>query len=71
MKKNLRQYGYFAASGIVLIIAQVFAQIDLKRVYCHSDHPWMHGHVAWHLLCAVGMYLAGMHFNKILGTKSR
>lgn len=62
---SLRRYGVFAAGMAVLALAQVFAQIDLRRIHCEADHPWLHGHVLWHILCAVGMYLAGIHLEKM------
>lgn len=63
-EKSLRSYGTFAAGFAVLVLAQVCAQMDLKRVHCDPEHLWLHGHVLWHILCAVGMYLAGMHLDQ-------
>lgn len=61
----LRRYGPFALGIFTLIVAKIFAQLDLKRVYCDPEHPWLHGHVLWHLLCAVAMGFAGVHLNRM------
>ncbi|MCC6137687.1 MAG: ceramidase domain-containing protein [Bdellovibrionaceae bacterium] len=59
--KMLKQYGAFAIGLVTLILAQVSAQIDLKRIYCEPDNVFLHGHVIWHLLCAVAMYFIALH----------
>ncbi|MBX3041612.1 MAG: ceramidase domain-containing protein [Bdellovibrionaceae bacterium] len=63
-QKKLHQYGSFAIALILLIAAQIFAQIDLKRIYCEPENLIMHGHVAWHILCALAMYFIAKHLNK-------
>ncbi len=50
---------FFVLSLSTLIVAQVFAQIDLKRIWCEPSNAILHGHVIWHVLCALGMYFAG------------
>ncbi len=50
---------FFALSIVTLIVAQIFAQIDLKRIWCEPNNSLLHGHVIWHVLCALGMYFAG------------
>lgn len=55
---------YFIISIVTLIVAQVFAQIDLKRIYCKPESLFLHGHVMWHLLCAVSMYFAALHMRE-------
>jgi Ceramidase len=62
--KRTRKFHWFVLSFSVLVIAQVFAQIDLKRIYCEPTNIFVHGHVAWHILCAVAMGLAGMHMKE-------
>jgi Ceramidase len=62
--KKTRKVYFFAASFVVLFIAQVFAQIDLKRIYCDPNNLILHGHVAWHCLCAVAMYFAALHIRE-------
>ena len=62
--KKTRKVYFFATSFIVLIIAQVFAQIDLKRIYCEPNNMILHGHVIWHVLCAMAMAFAGLHIRE-------
>jgi hypothetical protein len=62
--KKTRKAKWFALSFVFLIIAQVFAQIDLKRIYCEPQNIFLHGHVIWHCLCAVSMYFAGLHIRE-------
>lgn len=56
--KNRRGAVDFFLSFGVLVVAQISAQIDLKRIYCDPAHPWLHGHVIWHGLCALAMLFA-------------
>lgn len=62
---RLKEYGWFVAAVITLILAQISAQIDLKRVYCQPENVWLHGHVIWHLLCALGMGFAALHMDRL------
>lgn len=62
--KKTRKVYFFAASFGVLILAQVFAQIDLRRIYCEPSNMILHGHVIWHCLCAVAMGFAGLHIRE-------
>jgi len=61
---------YFWLSIVLLVIAQVSAQIDLKRVYCQPESLFFHGHVLWHILCAVAMYFAALHMREHSPTKA-
>lgn len=55
---------YFILSFLILIIAQVCAQLDLKRIYCNPENLFFHGHVLWHILCAVAMGFAALHIHE-------
>ena len=57
----LRHYKYFALAFLFLVVAQVFAIIDIQRIYCEPENIYLHGHVIWHLCGAVGMAFAGIH----------
>lgn len=71
LKKNdVDNYKYLYLSLLFIFIAQVFAQIDLKRVYCNPENLFLHGHVIWHLLSSVSMLFFGVYINQIL-TKKR
>lgn len=62
--KQTKKFYWFALSFTTLVIAQVFAQIDLKRIYCEPSNLIVHGHVAWHCLCAVAMGFAGLYMKE-------
>lgn len=62
--KKTRQVHWFALSFCFLIIAQISAQVDLKRIYCDPQNTILHGHVIWHCICAVSMYFAGLHIRE-------
>lgn len=62
--KITRKFYWFALSFVTLVIAQIFAQIDLKRIYCDPNNLIVHGHVAWHCLCAVAMGLAALYMKE-------
>ncbi|MBY0386056.1 ceramidase domain-containing protein [bacterium] len=63
LKKTRKMY-FFFASFTVLIVAQVFSLIDLKRIYCEPSNMILHGHVIWHFLCAVSMGFVGLHIRE-------
>lgn len=63
--KQLQHYSAFAAGFGALILAQISAQIDLKRIYCEPQNLWFHGHVIWHILCAISMCFIALHLNRV------
>jgi hypothetical protein len=58
--KRTKRFSFFILSISILILAQVSAQVDLKRIYCDPQNILLHGHVVWHILCAIAMYFAGL-----------
>jgi len=64
-ESSLKKYGFMAIAGVILILAQVSAQVDLKRIYCQPENIFLHGHVIWHILCAFGMYFIAKHIQVI------
>lgn len=63
-----KSWGYLVLTVMVLVCAQVFAQLDLKRIYCHPE-GYLHGHVLWHILCATGMVTATYHLEQHIPKK--
>lgn len=53
----------FIIACIFIIVAQAASLVDGARVLCHPHH-WMQGHAIWHILGAVGLYFAFMHFRQ-------
>lgn len=64
-QEQLKFYGAFAVGFLTLIVAQISAQIDLKRIYCEPDNMILHGHMIWHILCAVAMYFIAVHMSRV------
>ncbi len=64
-EKRLKEYSWFALAVVALGVAQGFAILDIKRIWCEPDNFFLHGHVVWHLLGSVGMLFAGLHLNRI------
>ena len=66
-EKILGKYLYFLLGMIFLVVAQGFAIMDIKRVYCNPENLFLHGHVLWHLLSATSMLFYGIHIKRISG----
>ncbi len=60
-----RRYRNFVLALIFLGSAQAFAIVDIQRIYCDPTHPWLHGHVLWHILSGMGMLFAGLHMKRV------
>lgn len=63
--KVLHKYVYFFIGLLLLIAAQISAQIDLKRVYCVEESLLLHGHVIWHLLSGSAMGFIALHMQRV------
>lgn len=64
--------GYFGLAFVSLVIALSLSIADHKRIYCNPD-GWLHGHVLWHIMCAVAMLFIGLHlrsFKDFLGKRA-
>lgn len=66
-EKILGKYLFFFLGMITLGVAQSFAIIDIKRIYCEPENLLLHGHVIWHLLSALSMFFYGLHIKRISG----
>ncbi len=64
---NLRFY--FAGLGFV-IIAQTASLLDLKRVLCDPSNHVLQGHAVWHVLAAIGLYFAFLHYQALRYSES-
>lgn len=62
--KTTKSFYLFVLGSVILVFAQIMAQIDLKRIYCEPQNLVFHGHVAWHILCAVAMIFASYFISK-------
>lgn len=62
---SFRRYKYFLLAVVFIGVAQACAIADIQRMYCDPSHPWLHGHVLWHILGSVGMLFAGLHMKRV------
>jgi predicted membrane channel-forming protein YqfA (hemolysin III family) len=63
---NLKNYKWFVVSTVLLVIAQVFSQLDLKRIWCEPENRILHGHAIWHLIASLGLGTLGLHLREML-----
>jgi hypothetical protein len=66
---SFKLYKFFGLGIVFLVVAQVFSQLDLKRVWCEPDNIFLHGHAIWHVLASIGMLFTGFHISTILKNK--
>ena len=50
---------------IFILTAQTFSLLDLKRVICMADYPYLQGHGIWHILGGVSMYFTYKHIHQL------
>lgn len=60
--KIKRNYKFFYLGLICMGCAQIFSQLDLKRIWCNPADHIFQGHALWHLLGAIGLLLAFRHW---------
>ncbi len=46
-------------------VAQVASLMDGSRTLCIPDHAWLQGHAIWHVLAAIGLYFAYLHYKQM------
>lgn len=51
--------------GLALLAAAAYCSfLDVSRRWCWPDHPFAHGHAAWHLLSAGGVYHSYFYYRQ-------
>lgn len=69
VKKTLN-FKTFMSAIVLLAIAQLFSQLDLKRIWCEpTNHFILQGHALWHLTAAVALYVYFLFVRKNLDHK--
>jgi hypothetical protein len=69
-EQRLREYRFHAIALVFMVVAQVFSQLDLKRIWCQPENLFLHGHAVWHVLGGFGMLFLGLHLREMLKPKS-
>ncbi|MBK6740333.1 MAG: hypothetical protein IPG64_22090 [Haliea sp.] len=57
--------GNFVVGLCFVGVAQVASLMDGSRTLCVPDHPWLQGHAIWHVLAAIGLYFAYLHYRQM------
>jgi hypothetical protein len=65
-EKRLGSYRHYWVALGLMVTAQVFSQLDLKRIWCEPDNLILHGHAVWHMIGSLGMLFLGLHLKWIL-----
>jgi len=65
-EKRLGQYRHYWVALVLMVIAQVFSQLDLKRIWCEPENLFFHGHAIWHVFGSFGMLFLGLHLKWLL-----
>ncbi len=55
---------WFAVAVVLLALAEGFSLLDVNRIWCQPDNAFWHGHVVWHLLSALAVLPAFLHFRQ-------
>lgn len=59
-----RHYKYFWTSMGLITIAQIFSQLDLKRIMCDPTEHIFQGHAIWHVIGAIALTVAYKHWEQ-------
>lgn len=56
--------GWFLAALALIAAGGVFSALDVTRVWCDPWHPFLQGHAIWHLLSALALAAAYLHYRQ-------
>ena len=55
---------YFVLALALLSAGAVFSVLDVSRVWCDPHHPYLQGHAIWHVLSALALLAAYLHYRQ-------
>lgn len=64
VSKKTRNYKYFWTSIALMGVAQIFSQLDLRRIMCDPHEHIFQGHAIWHTIGAVALTIAYKHWEQ-------
>jgi hypothetical protein len=70
---RLRQHGgafemrFFVLAIGLISAGAVFSLLDVTRTWCDPAHPFLQGHAIWHLLSALCLAAAYLHYRQFEG----
>jgi hypothetical protein len=57
--------GFFALAMAAIAAGGVFSALDVTRTWCDPHHPFLQGHAIWHVLSAVCLGFAFLHYRRL------
>ena len=61
-KKRDFSYKLFLISIAAIFTGSIFSFLDINRIMCFPDHPFLQGHAIWHLMGSVCIYFAYLYY---------
>jgi hypothetical protein len=62
--KKKRAHPYFYIGLFVVGLAQLCSLLDSKRIFCDPGNHWFQLHAAQHVLSAIGLTIASLHYRE-------
>lgn len=69
-KERILKKPVFLVALLLLGVAVGFSLLDHHRVWCQPENVFLHGHVLWHLIGSVSMYLLGVYLKPLIEKES-
>jgi disulfide bond formation protein DsbB len=57
--------GFFALAVGLIGTGAVFSVLDVTRTWCDPAHPFLQGHAIWHVLSALSLFAAWLHYRQL------
>lgn len=67
--RRVRLAGFALAVGLITTGA-AFSLLDVTRTWCDPTHPFLQGHAIWHVLSALSLVAAYLHYAQFAETLS-
>jgi hypothetical protein len=56
---------YFLLSVLLIVVAEMFSLLDLTRTWCNPDNLILHGPAIGHVLGALSIWCAFLHYRQL------
>jgi hypothetical protein len=56
---------FFGVCLGLLFAGAVFSLLDVTRTWCDPTHPYLQGHAIWHVLSALALLAAYLHYRQL------
>lgn len=58
------KHAWLFGSLVLIVIAGSFSASDASRAWCDRSSHWLQGHAVWHMICALGIAAAHVHYRQ-------